>query len=62
GGLCGLARSLAVAVLLLCIIPPVVSLFAPAQMTELLATSTLYSFVTQMDYLNVAGLIGRLMG
>ena len=48
--------------LLLCIIPPVVSLFAPAQMTELLATSTLYSFVAQMDYLNVAGLIGRLMG
>ena len=62
GGLCGVARSLVVAVLLLCIIPPVVSLFAPEMMQELLATSTLYSFVSQMDFLNVAGLMTRLVG
>ena len=62
GGLCGVARSLVVAVLLLCIVPPVVSLFAPELMQELLDTSTLYSFVSQMDFLNVAGLMTRLVG
>lgn len=62
GGLCGFARSLVVAVLLLNIIPPVVSLFAPQLMQELLSTSTLYSFVSQMDFLNVAGLMTKLVG
>ena len=54
--------ALVVAVLLLCIVPPVVSLFAPELMQELLDTSTLYSFVSQMDFLNVAGLMTRLVG
>ena len=31
-------------------------------MQELLDTSTLYSFVSQMDFLNVAGLMTRLVG
>lgn len=62
GGLCGLARSLVVAVLLLSVIPPMVSLFAPEMMEQLLTTSSLYSFVSQMDFLNVAGLMVRLVG
>ncbi len=62
GGLCGLVRSLVVAVLLLSIIPPVVSLFAPEMMQNMLAASSLYSFVSQMDFLNVAGLISSLVG
>ena len=62
GGICGVARSLVVAVLLLAIVPPVVSLFAPEMMAELLSTSTLHSFVSQMDFLNVAGLLTKLIG
>lgn len=62
GGLCGLVRSLVVAVLLLSVLPPVVSLFAPNLMQEMLATSSLYSFVSQMDFLNVAGLMVKLVG
>lgn len=62
GGLCGLVRSLVVAVLLLSIIPPVITLFAPQMMQNMLATSSLYSFVSQMDFLNVAGLMARLVG
>ena len=53
---------LVVAVLLLSVIPPMVSLFAPEMMEQLLTTSSLYSFVSQMDFLNVAGLMTRLVG
>lgn len=61
GGLCGVARSLVVVVLLLCIVPPVMSLFVPEIMQSLLDTSRLYNIVSQMDFLNVAGLMTRLM-
>jgi len=62
GGICGLLRSLVVAVLLLCILPTVVSLISPELTQALISESTLYSLVSQLDFLNVANMITQLIG
>lgn len=62
GGLCGLVRGLVVAVLLLCIVPSIVSLISPELTQTLLSESTLYSFVSQLDFLNVSSMIAQLIG
>lgn len=62
GGVCGLMCSLVVAVLLLCILPSVVSLINPELTQNLLSESTLYSFISQLDFLNVANMITQLIG
>ena len=62
GGICGLLRSLVVAVLLLCILPTVVSLISPELTQALISESTLYSVVSQLDFLNVANMITQLIG
>lgn len=62
GGICGLMRALVVALLMLCIIPSIASLIEPELTQQLLSGSTLYSYVTQMDYLGVAGMVTKLIG
>ena len=62
GGICGLVRGLVVAILLLCIVPSVITLISPELTQSLLAGSTLYSFVSQLDFLNVANMVTQLIG
>lgn len=62
GGICGLVRGLVVLLLILCILPNVVSLLAPELTQSLLAESTLYSFIIQLDILNVASMVTQLIG
>ena len=62
GGVCGLVRSLVVAVLLLAIVPTIVSVISPELTQALISQSTLYTFVSQLDFLNVAGMITQLIG
>lgn len=62
GGICGLLRGLVVAVLLLCIVPTVISLISPELTQNLLSQSTLYSLISQLDFLNVASMVTQLIG
>jgi len=62
GGICGLVRGLVVVLLILCILPSVVSLISPELTQSLLAGSTLYSFISQLDILNVASMVTQLIG
>ena len=62
GGICGLLRGLVVAVLLLCIVPTVISLISPEPTQNLLSESTLYSLISQLDFLNVARMVTQLIG
>lgn len=62
GGLFGLVRGMVVAVLLLCLIPSIVSVISPELTQGMLADSALYGFVTQLDFMNVKGMITQLIG
>ena len=62
GGVCGLLRGLVVAVLVLCVMPTIVSVMAPEVTEILLSQSALYGVVTQLDFLNVSGMIAQLIG
>ena len=62
GGVCGLLRGLVVAVLVLCVMPTIISVMAPEVTETLLSQSALYSVVTQLDFLNVSGMITQLIG
>lgn len=62
GGVCGLIRGMVVAVLLLCIVPTVFTIIAPELTQTLIAESTLYNFVRQLDFLNVSNMITQLIG
>ena len=62
GGLCGLARGLVIAVLLLTIVPSVISLISPELTQNLLSQSTLYSYINQLDYLGVKEVLTQLIG
>lgn len=62
GGLFGLLRGLVVAVLLLCLIPSIVSVISPELMQNMLADSALYGFITQLDFMNVKGMVAQLIG
>lgn len=62
GGVCGLLRGLVVAVLVLCVMPTIVSVMAPDLIETLLDQSALYGVVTQLDFLDVSGMITQLIG
>ena len=62
GGVCGVVRGLVVAVLVLCIVPSVVSLISPELTQTLIGESTLYSFISQLDFLRVSSMVSKLIG
>ena len=62
GGLFGVARGLVVVVLVLCLLPAVVQIVSPDFAESLRTGSALYSYVTQMDFLNVGTLVTGLIG
>lgn len=62
GGVFGLVPGLVVAVLLLCIVPSVFTLIAPELTQSLIAESTLYSFIRQLDFMDVSGTVAQLIG
>lgn len=62
GGLFGVARGLVVVVLVLCLLPAVVQIVSPDFAESLRTGSALYSYVTQMDFLNVGNLVTGLIG
>ncbi len=62
GGVFGLFRGVVVAVLILSILPGIVSLISPDLIQKLISESQLYNFVSQLDLLNVNGMIARLIG
>ena len=62
GGLFGLARGLVVVVLVLCLVPAIVQIVSPEFADSLRTGSVLYSYVMQMDFLNVNKLVTSLIG
>ena len=62
GGLFGLARGLVVVVLVLCLVPAIVQIVSPEFADSLRTGSALYSYVMQMDFLNVNKLVTSLVG
>ena len=62
GGLFGLARGLVVVVLVLCLVPAIVQIVSPEFADSLRTGSVLYSYVMQMDFLNVSKLVTSLVG
>ena len=62
GGLFGLARGLVVVVLVLCLLPAIIQIVSPEFADSLKTGSVLYSYVTQMDFLNVNTLVTSLIG
>ena len=62
GGLFGLARGLVMVVLVLCLLPALVEIVSPDFAASLRTGSVLYSYVSQMDFLNVSTLVTGLIG
>ena len=62
GGIFGLARGLVVVVLVLCLLPAIVQVVSPEFADNLRTGSALYSYVMQMDFLNVKTLVTSLVG
>ena len=62
GGIFGVARGLVVVVLVLRLLPAIVQIVSPAFADSLRTGSVLYSYVTQMDFLNVGKLVTSLIG
>ena len=62
GGLFGLARGLVMVVLVLCLLPALVQIVSPEFAESLRSGSALYSYVTQLDFLNVGNLVTGLIG
>jgi uncharacterized membrane protein required for colicin V production len=62
GGIFGLARGLVMVVLVLCLLPAVVEIVSPEFAENLRTGSVLYSYITQMDFLNVSTLVKGLIG
>ena len=62
GGIFGLARGLVMVVLVLCLLPALVQIVSPEFAESLRTGSALYSYVTQMDFLNVGTLVTGLIG
>lgn len=61
GGVFGFFRSSVAIVLVLAVLPALLSFISPDLATQLLAESTLYSYASQLDLLNVAGWIHKLV-
>ena len=62
GGLFGLARGLVVVVLVMCLVPAIIQIVSPEFADSLRTGSVLYSYVMQMDFLNVRTLVTSLVG
>ena len=62
GGLFGIARGLVVVVLVLSIVPAIIQVVSPEFADNLRTGSVLYSYVMQMDFLNVNKLVTSLIG
>ena len=62
GGLFGLARGLVIVVLVVSLIPTIVQIVSPEFADSLKTGSVMYSYVTQMDFLNVSSLVKSLVG
>jgi uncharacterized membrane protein required for colicin V production len=62
GGIFGLARGLVVVGLVLCLVPAIVQIVSPEFADSLRTGSSLYSYVMQMDFLNVNKLVTSLVG
>lgn len=62
GGLFGLARGLVVVVLAMCLLPAIVQIVSPEFADNLRTGSAMFSYVTQMDFLNVNTLVTSLIG
>ena len=62
GGIFGLARGLVMVVLVMCLLPAIVQIVSPEFADNLRTGSVLYSYVTQMDFLNVNRLVTSLIG
>ena len=62
GGIFGVARGLVVVVLVLCLLPAIIQIVSPEFADSLRTGSVLYSYVTQMDFLNVNTLVTSLIG
>ena len=62
GGIFGLARGLVMVVLVMCLLPAIVQIVSPEFADSLRTGSVLYSYVTQMDFLNVNKLVTSLIG
>jgi uncharacterized membrane protein required for colicin V production len=62
GGIFGLARGLVVVVLVLWLLPAIVEIVSPDFAENLRTGSVLYSYVSQMDFLNVRTLVTGLIG
>lgn len=62
GGIFGLARGLVMVVLVLCLLPAIIQIVSPEFADSLRTGSVLYSYVMQMDFLNVGTLVKSLIG
>lgn len=62
GGLFGVARGLVVVVLVMCLVPAIIQIVSPEFADSLRTGSALYSYVMQMDFLNVRTLVTSLVG
>jgi len=62
GGIFGLARGLVVVVLVMCLVPAIVQIVSPEFADNLRTGSALYSYVMQMDFLNVQKFVTSLVG
>ena len=62
GGIFGLARGLVVVVLVMCLVPAIVQIVSPEFADSLRNGSALYSYVMQMDFLNVQKFVTSLVG
>ena len=62
GGIFGVARGLVVVVLVMCLVPAIVQIVSPEFADNLRTGSALYSYVMQMDFLNVQKFVTSLVG
>ena len=62
GGIFGLVRGAAFALLLLVIVLPLVGVVAPEFAQEMMAGSKLYAYVSDIDFLNIGSTIQSLLG
>ena len=62
GGIFGVARGLVIVVLVMCLLPSIVQIVSPEFADSLRTGSALYSYVMQMDFLNVKTLVTSLVG
>ena len=62
GGIFGVARGLVIVVLVMCLVPAIVQIVSPEFADNLRTGSALYSYVMQMDFLNVKTLVTSLVG